>query len=401
MIHFAGIDCDATVYESNLIGAPIPGGDQTVTIEAQTQVILMDIPLLRDQDDDPGIYAAVYTLGSGTWSGAVIQRADTAAGPFTEIASTTRLATVGRASTALTAHTRGNVMDFSNTVDVQMFNGTVASITRSAVINNGNYALLGDELIQFQTAVLLSGTTYRLSNLMRERKGTYSTGHLAGDRFVLLQAATLMRLAVPLDLVGGTRYYRATSFGATPAAGHDQSLLHTGAAIKPLRAGNIVAVREIASNDVVIGWHRRARLSAAWRDLVDVPLDETTEAYEVDIYDSTNTTLLRELTSTTPEVTYTDAQQITRRLADIVLDSHLSAERSCRARVRRADSVRGGRGRGRAAVGRRQQGQRRQPDQLGFSGRLYRVHGLGDVDRLEGSRLGQVVFRNPDRHDDE
>jgi hypothetical protein len=46
--------------------------------------------------------------------------------------------------------------------------------------------------------------------------------------------------------------------------------------------------------------------------LVDVPLGELTEAYEIEVYTSAAyTTLKRTLTSPTPTVAYTSAQQVT------------------------------------------------------------------------------------------
>jgi hypothetical protein len=46
---------------------------------------------------------------------------------------------------------------------------------------------------------------------------------------------------------------------------------------------------------------RRSRYSGEWRDLVDVPLNEASEAYEVDVIDGAGT-VLRTLNSTTPSV---------------------------------------------------------------------------------------------------
>jgi hypothetical protein len=312
VLEFDGIDVAPSVYDSSAIGSITPGGGQTPTVKAMTRIVLMDIPQLRDEDDNAGLYGAAYPYGSGSWTGAAILRADGSAGPFTEVASVFVEGTVGRATNALPDWVSGNSTDFGSSVDVELFSGAVDSITLDELWSHGNLALLGDEIIQFKTAELVSGTTYRLSYLLRGRKGTYSTGHALGDRFVLLDYATLFRVPVPLDMVGAPRFYRAVTFGAAQAnSTYDIELLHTGAAIKPLPGGNIVGVRDLEDNDVVIRWHRRARIATAWRDLVDVPLDETAEEYEVDFYDEANTTFLRTIEATTPEVTYTSADQIT------------------------------------------------------------------------------------------
>ena len=64
------------------------------------------------------------------------------------------------------------------------------------------------------------------------------------------------------------------------------------------------------SGDLTINWVRRTRYGGAWRDSVDVPLNETSEAYEVDVFDGTGA-VLRTLTSASPALTYTAADQTT------------------------------------------------------------------------------------------
>jgi hypothetical protein len=44
---------------------------------------------------------------------------------------------------------------------------------------------------------------------------------------------------------------------------------------------------------------------------MSIPLGEATEAYQVEVWDSGYTTLKRTLTSSTPTVTYTNANQVT------------------------------------------------------------------------------------------
>jgi len=63
------------------------------------------------------------------------------------------------------------------------------------------------------------------------------------------------------------------------------------------------------AGDLTITWIRRARLNAEWRDLYDVPIDEPTESYEIDILDGDD--VVRTLTATTTTVEYTSAQQTT------------------------------------------------------------------------------------------
>ena len=49
-----------------------------------------------------------------------------------------------------------------------------------------------------------------------------------------------------------------------------------------------------ASNDITLTWIRRARVNAAWLNGTDVPLDESTESYQVQVY--SGSTLKRTVT---------------------------------------------------------------------------------------------------------
>ncbi len=70
--------------------------------------------------------------------------------------------------------------------------------------------------------------------------------------------------------------------------------------------------RHPTTNDWTLTWIRRTRVSGEWKDLIDAPLSETSESYEIDIFsDGTYVTLKRTLTAVTPTVAYTSAQQVT------------------------------------------------------------------------------------------
>jgi hypothetical protein len=61
------------------------------------------------------------------------------------------------------------------------------------------------------------------------------------------------------------------------------------------------------AGDLSIAWARRTRFGGAWADGADVPLNEESERYEVDILDGAD--VVRTLMSTSPAASYTAAQQ--------------------------------------------------------------------------------------------
>lgn len=309
------IECEG-VFHSGVVfttgsagGAPEPVA-QTIPLRSKTAVELMDIPLLRDQDDDAGFYVAACGYPGHQWSGCVLFKSSDGGGTWDEALTLTTAATMGTATTALASFAR-NVFDRFNSVTVRLLSGTLSSITELAVLNGGNAALLGSEIIQFKTATLNGDGTYTLSGLLRGRKGSATSGHAIGDRFVLLNTTSVRRVDMATAEIGLGRLYKAVSVGDSLAGTTQRAFTNTAIGLECLSPVHLGGGRN-AAGDLAIKWVRRTRTGGEWRDYVDAALGEPTESYEVDIYaDGTYTTVKRVLTSSTQTVTYTSAQQVT------------------------------------------------------------------------------------------
>jgi hypothetical protein len=186
--------------------------------------------------------------------------------------------------TALPPFSGGNRWDQSSEAQVEMLSGALSSVTELAVLNGANAALIGDEIVQFREATLLSGTTYRLRGFLRQRRATTAEAatHTANERFVLLDADSLRRIDVSLGEVGYTFVYTAVTLGGRRDLMYRQTVKHTGRAIRPLSPVLLNAVRG-ADDRLRFTWTRRARINAAWNDFGDVPLDEPDELYDVEL----------------------------------------------------------------------------------------------------------------------
>jgi hypothetical protein len=79
--------------------------------------------------------------------------------------------------------------------------GELFNASALEVLNNANAAVLGDEIIQFRTATLLLANSrrYRLSGLLRGRRGTEWAvdTHTAHDRFVMINPDGVKRVTLP------------------------------------------------------------------------------------------------------------------------------------------------------------------------------------------------------------
>lgn len=302
---------DTSVYSQSGVAAEILVPDEEVALIPLTKMVLMDIPLLRDQDDGVGFYAAACGYGSGWYGAQAYKSSDGGAtwGSFGQ--GFLNDATLGTASSVLGSFAR-NEFDEANSVTVVLVNGELASDTEENVLNGANAALLGDEIIQFKTATLVSANTYTLSGLLRGRRGTEwaASTHVAGERFVLLDAASTYILAGGSGEYDLARQYRAATFGGYLDDAETIEFTNTAVAQTPLSPVLLGGGRN-AAGDITINWTRRTRIGGSWNSYADVPLGEAAEAYEVEIWTSGYATLKRTLTTSTPTVAYSSANQVT------------------------------------------------------------------------------------------
>lgn len=302
-------DGDADLYELLATGASAVAGQASPGLVAPTRMEILDIPILRDADDDNGLYVA-FAPYTTNWSGAALYRgADDAT---LAVASTVTTSTgVGVAATAL-GNWPNNTMDRVNTVKVEEV-GTQASTTYETALNTGEGCwLIGDEILLALTATYVSSGVYILSDLVRGLRGTerYKSTHAASERAVRLQLSGegIARPLLDLGELGVPRQYRAISYGLPLDNQPSTAFAASGMALKPLSPVNFK--RSALNGNSTLTWDRRSRLSGEFPDSTDIPLGEAAELYYVDVYsDSGFTLIVRTLSTDQPTVTYTLAQQ--------------------------------------------------------------------------------------------
>lgn len=172
------------------------------------------------------------------------------------------------------------IWDEANSLDVSLLHAGMAlhSATPDAVLAGANAALVGDELVQFQTATPKGEGLYRLSGLLRGRRGTEWAipSHVAGEPFVLIEQDALAFLDVP----AGTGLVRVIAAGMADSQPPEHSLARPGRGIVPPSPVHLRASM-LANGDIEIGWVRRSRAGWRWLDGVDAPLAEEAERYRV------------------------------------------------------------------------------------------------------------------------
>jgi hypothetical protein len=310
IIKFDGTPSSAKIWASGPTGVSRLGFAPTLpAIQQDTDLVLLDIPLYNESAHAVGYDVAVAGHESPRWRGSAVYRSVDGGTNYTPLTQHTAAKTFGSAVTALGDFGGGNVFDEINSVDVDLTagSGALSSATATQVLNGANLAVLGHELIQFKTATVVSGTTYRLSGLLRGRFGTEwaMTEHAVAERFCMLPVYDYAGNASDLTV---ERQYKAVSIGDALADAAAVPFTWTGARMRPLSPVHLGG--GVVGSDVTLNWVRRTRTGGQWRDGGDVPLGESSEQYVVEIWNSTYTLCSRVTTVTEPTFTYTSAMQV-------------------------------------------------------------------------------------------
>lgn len=306
---------DDGAYVSDIVAAPPAVTPQPLRLYAASFLVLLDLPALRVEDDNAGLYAAARPTGVGTvWPGAAIYRAPAGA-PVTPLSSVTNEAIIGTLQAALPAGIY-DTWDDGGEIIVNLPRGQFETRPEDEVLGGANTLAIGAhgrwEVVQFVNAVQVGPLQWSLTRLLRGRRGTdHNIGRAqAGDTVVLVSGAGIIRLPLDVMQVGGVFTYRAVTIGATVASGTDQELAGAGEALAPFSPVH-VSGEDTGEGDLLIEWTRRDRLALDYEPGEPTPLSEAVEAYEVDILsDASPRTVMRTLASGTPSVVYTLLQQL-------------------------------------------------------------------------------------------
>lgn len=313
VLTFAAVADDASVLLQDGTTSDATPGQTVVRATPATSLEVLDIPLLRDVDDMPGHYVAITGNGAGWANAGLFYSADDLA--YSLQTTLADQAPLGVTSTTLGTWAGGDVFDEGNTVTVTTGQQELASLTRDEILASqaANAALVGDEVIQYRDATLVSAGVYKLSGLLRGRRGTgWAVGtHATGERFVGLSTSGVRFMALDSSELGRERFYKAASAGQRLSTVTAESLTPAGINQKPFAPVDLRANRDAA--DTVLTWIRRTRLSTRIGGTVtqSIPLGETSEAYEVEVWTSGFSVLKRTISASTPTCTYTSAQQTT------------------------------------------------------------------------------------------
>ncbi|WIY52466.1 glycoside hydrolase TIM-barrel-like domain-containing protein [Devosia sp. YIM 151766] len=310
-----------TAMRQDRAGFAVPsGGDREVHIPRPPTfgppvVAFLDVPQLRAEQAAHQPLLAGY---AAPWPGALAVYRSPEEDGFTRLMTLTGSARLGEVAFDFYSGPTGR-WDLGNELYVDLFSGTLQSLSDVQVLGGSNALAIESEpgvweVVQFAEAELLAAGHYRLTRLLRGLRGTEGAmgrPTAAGARVVVLDTA-LMPVPLTAAEVGLDYNWRIgpSVQPHTDPAFVAQSFAAHGVGLRPFSGDHVRQPWRYARvpGDLAITWLRRTRaLDGDNWEAIEIPLGEEAEAYEVDILDGAS--VLRTLSSASPSVVYTGAEQ--------------------------------------------------------------------------------------------
>ncbi len=284
-------------------GRPVAQPD---LVHGPTSLLLLDLPLLAEElPGRPRLLAAAAGAEAG-WRRAELSASFDGGASWVAAGATAPPAILGTALSAA-GPAGAALFDERSAVEVELLNDAMWLESRSdaSLAAGANLALLGEELVQFGVATPLGDRRFRLSRLLRGRRGTeWAAGlHSAGEPFALIEAGSLAAIDVPLGALGGEARLLATGLGDPDGVLALRAV--SGEAMRPPSPVHLSARRR-PNGDLDLSWVRRSRAGWVWLSGSDVPLGEEAEAYRLTL---AGEGFERSLILASPGFLYTAAEQ--------------------------------------------------------------------------------------------
>lgn len=210
------------------------GNGEVVNENSATRLEIIDAPAFPTDDVYTAYIRFAATGLNDSWAGAAIYRSDDDGANYSQITEILEPGTIGNVLNIL-PDANPDLFDEATELQVSLISGELESVSELALLNGANAAIVGNEVIQFANAELISGKKYVLSGLLRGRLGTeyLTNGHAAGERFILLDSS-IERLQVSPQLIGLARKYKAVTLGKSISSATAFDFTYSANSLKPL-----------------------------------------------------------------------------------------------------------------------------------------------------------------------
>ncbi|RLD08600.1 MAG: hypothetical protein DRI65_01820 [Chloroflexota bacterium] len=270
-----------SIVESTAVGADTGGNTSDLkSLNSDTVLEIANSPTISNNYiDEEGLYYTATGLDSN-WPGAEVFSKREEVDDLETIGILLEGSVIGVVSgTPLGNTDKPNHWDLENSVQIRCY-GDLIGATKESVLNGANYALIGNEMIQYSEAELLENGNYELSVLTRGRRGTesYVGNHNYSEVFISIN--NVNGVGFYKNLIGSKRYYSAVTLGEREQSDL-KNVTNSGRNLKPFSPSYLKHQR--VSKDIHLEWHRRSRYISGYFN--PLPVSEANESYNISIND--------------------------------------------------------------------------------------------------------------------
>lgn len=256
-------------------GRPVSEPDVPV---GRSELALFELPPEADAVGDSPV-AYVAASNEGQWKSLPVELS-LGGQPLPGFAIGRR-SIIGRAETILDPRTP-HIVDQQSQLIVRLANDAdiLLNADQHALAAGANLALIGGELVQFGRADQLAPGLFRLSSLLRGRRGTEwaAVTHQVGELFCMIDPGRLRSAPLAAGAVGAL--LTATAHGIGDVAPLPQaSRTLSGEAMRPPAPCHLKVSR--SGSDILVQWVRRSHRQWAWVDAIGDGEDGFPERYRV------------------------------------------------------------------------------------------------------------------------
>ena len=269
--------------------------------------LFIDPPVMDDADTSVRLFCAVHGFGKTEWTGAAVYMSTDNGASYKQVTSTTVAATVGSVSTPI-PYAAPQTWDNTTEITVTLVSGSLISQSEIAVLNGANRCMVGQEVIGFCNAELISANTYKLTKLLRGRQGSelYCSTHAANELFVMLDK--LVKIEFNDSDRGTTKLFKVVSIGAdlSSVTGKPVQIMSNNTRMWTVHTPTY----QLVGSSWKIFWQERVRFDNQIKDYATTNHDPDWGGYGIAVLNPIDDSVVRTATTTSTEWEYTNAMQV-------------------------------------------------------------------------------------------
>ena len=201
-IEIEGVSDDVGIYELPNVEIErktnITVGKVLPVVETSCDIIQVHPFDSKDSLENPFVYCSIYSMYKD-WSGVTMYKSEDNGETYEDIGFISKQNPVGVCVTTLSNNIDCSVKDRVSKVDLYLYDNGVSDlfwVNEQMWLDNYNFALIGSELVSFQSVKVIGKNHVMLEDFLRGRFGTekFISSHKNGEKFTLLKLENLLKV---------------------------------------------------------------------------------------------------------------------------------------------------------------------------------------------------------------